>query len=264
MIDLSALSGWLYYSEPENDIYLYCGDCMELLLLLPEKSIDLVVTSPPYNMRTRVRNGEYTEREKSEHFSKKYKYFDDALPIDEYYLFHKEVLIELFKISFIIFYNIGIVTGSKEAWLKIIGDFNKKIKDIIIWDKGYGQPAMHQSVLNRCFELILVFEMDAKAGRAFNKKYFNRGEMSDIWRISKGDTIKENKAIFPIEIPKRILRGWTQETDIILDPFVGSGTTLVACKELNRKGIGMEISERYCKISKERLMSTPAPLFKNI
>lgn len=68
---------------------IYNCDCLEGIKQLPQQSVNLVVTSPPYNMRTRIRNGEYTVREKSEHFSKKYEYFPDDLPIEEYYEFHK-------------------------------------------------------------------------------------------------------------------------------------------------------------------------------
>ncbi|MGK3946723.1 hypothetical protein ABK046_51220, partial [Streptomyces caeruleatus] len=73
--------------------------CTDTLARLPDKSVDLVVTSPPYNMRTRIRNGKYTTREKGEHFSKKYASFDDALPIDEFYQFHKDVLTQLLRVS---------------------------------------------------------------------------------------------------------------------------------------------------------------------
>jgi site-specific DNA-methyltransferase (adenine-specific) len=108
---------------------------LKILPTIPDNSIDLIVTSPPYNMRTRVTNGKYTTRENSKHFSKKYKNFNDALSIDNYYHFHKKVINEMLRISKIIFYNIQIVTGSKEALFKIIGDFNINIKDLIIWIK---------------------------------------------------------------------------------------------------------------------------------
>ncbi len=70
-------------------------------------------------MRLRIRNGKYTSREKSEHFSKKYKFFDDALPIEEFYEFHSKVLTEMLRVSKIVCYNFQIVTGSKQAFFKI-------------------------------------------------------------------------------------------------------------------------------------------------
>ena len=98
---------------------LYNENCLETLAKMPDKFVDLVVTSPPYNMRTRIRNGEYTTREKREHFSKKYKHFGDDLSIDDFYSFHSEVLRELLRVAKIVCYNFQIVTGSKEAFFKI-------------------------------------------------------------------------------------------------------------------------------------------------
>jgi len=232
---------------------IYNLDCLEGLKQLEDDSIDMVVTSPPYNMRTRVRNGEYTEREKSEHFSKKYQYFHDALSIEEYYTFHKNVLEECLRVSGMIFWNVQIVTGSKEAIFRLIGHFHKEIKDVIIWDKGFGQPAMHEAVLNKATELIIIFEKKAKAGRAFSRSFFDRGSMEDIWRIKRGKSYSEHGACYPIELVRRILEGWSEESETILDPFVGSGTTAVACKQLGRNFIGFELSEEYCKIANERL-----------
>ena len=102
---------------------IHQGDCLELMKNIPDNSIDLIITSPPYNMRTRIRNGQYTEREKSEHFSKKYTYFADAMPVEDYYIFHKGAINQMLCISNVLIYNIAIVTGSKEALFRIIGDF---------------------------------------------------------------------------------------------------------------------------------------------
>ena len=65
-------------------------DCMDYLKDCEDNAFDLCITSPPYNMRTRVRNNKYTTREKSDHFSKKYSNFDDALSIEEYFNFAQE------------------------------------------------------------------------------------------------------------------------------------------------------------------------------
>jgi site-specific DNA-methyltransferase (adenine-specific)/modification methylase len=106
----------------QTNIILNC-DLLDGFKQIPDNSIDLTVTSPPYNMRTRVRNGKYTTREKSGHFSKKYNNFDDALSIDDYFNFHSNALKEMLRISNIVIYNIQVVTGSKEALFKMIGLF---------------------------------------------------------------------------------------------------------------------------------------------
>jgi site-specific DNA-methyltransferase (adenine-specific)/modification methylase len=233
---------------------IYNEDCIETMSKIPDKFIDLVVTSPPYNMRTRIRNGKYTTREKSEHFSKKYKHFDDALPINNFYEFHSKVLNELLRISKIVCYNFQIVTGSKEAFFKIIGDFNKDIKDIIIWDKGSGQPAMHGMVLNSCYEMILILEDDKKAGRVIQNSKFKRGEMNNILRIGRGKKVCDiHGAIFPEQLPFQLINAFSEKEQLIYDPFMGSGTTGLVAKKLGRNYIGSEISLEYCKIAMERI-----------
>ncbi|MDP2362491.1 MAG: site-specific DNA-methyltransferase, partial [Ignavibacteria bacterium] len=205
---------------------IYNENCIETMRNMSNKSINLVVTSPPYNMRTRIRNGQYTTREKSEHFSKKYAFFDDALSIDDFYSFHSVVLKELLRVSKIVCYNFQIVTGSKEAFFKIIGDFNKDIKDIIIWDKNTGQPAMHENVLNSCYEMILVLEDDKKAGRTIQNAKFKRGEMNNILRIGRGKRITDiHGAVFPDDLPSVLINAFSNEGDVVYDPFIGTGTT---------------------------------------
>lgn len=235
-------------------IQLLHGDCLQLMKNIPDGSIDLTITSPPYNMRLRVRNGKYTTREKYEHFSKKYKHFDDALPINEFYEFHSKVLNELLRISKIVCYNFQIVTGSKEAFFKMIGDFNKQIKDIIIWDKNTGQPAMHSNILNSCYEFILIMENDSIAGRHITNAKFKRGEMNNVLRIKRGKKVHgSHGAVFPEDLVKELMLAFSEEQNVILDPFMGTGTTGVVAKELNRNFIGIEISEEYLKIAKNRI-----------
>jgi site-specific DNA-methyltransferase (adenine-specific)/modification methylase len=230
------------------------GDCLEVMKTIPDASIDLTITSPPYNMRTRVRNGKYTTREKSEHFSKKYEHFDDALPINEFYEFHSKVLNELLRVSKIVCYNFQIVTGSKEAFFKMIGDFNKQIKDIIIWDKNTGQPAMHSNILNSCYEFILIMENDSIAGRHITNAKFKRGEMNNILRIKRGKKIDgSHGAVFPEDLVSQLMLAFSNEYNVILDPFMGTGTTGVVAKQLNREFIGIELTKEYLDIATARI-----------
>jgi site-specific DNA-methyltransferase (adenine-specific)/modification methylase len=232
---------------------LYLGDCLEYMRGMDSGSVRLTFTSPPYNMRTRIRNGKYTTREKSENFSKKYEYFGDDLSIEKYYNFHKSCLKEMMRVSGLVFWNVGIVTGSKEAIYKLLGDFHKNIKDEIVWDKGWGQPAMHDSVINRGTEKIFVLQENATAGRAFDLSYFKRGTMEDIWRISCGDNFTGHGATFPEGLPARALLGWSREGDTIFDPFMGLGTTGVSSVKLGRDFLGCEISPEYFKIAERRI-----------
>ncbi len=233
---------------------IYNENCLDTIKNIPDNFIDLTFTSPPYNMQMRNRDNNYIKRgKKEEHFSVKYKYFEDNLPIEEYESFHTNVLNELLRVSKAILWNISIVTGSKEAIFNIIGKFSKNIKDIIIWDKGFGQPAINAGVLNRGSELILVFENDAKIGRTFNRYYFNRGELQDIWRFRNKATNNINKAVFPEKLVETALKNFSKENDIVYDPFSGTGTVACVAKKLNRNFIGSELTEECYNFSIDRL-----------
>jgi len=234
--------------------YIYNEDCIKTLKRMEDNSVDCVITSPPYNMNLRIRNGKYCSRQIVKELSTKYDGFSDNLPIEEYYEFHSSVMRELLRVSKVVFYNIQIVTGSKRSIFKMIGKFNENLKDIIVWDKGVAQPAMQKQVLNRRTELILVFESDYPISRQFRYANFERGTLSDIWEIKRGKKIsKDHGAVFPEELVGKIIENFTKEGDVIYDPFMGTGTTAVVSKKMNRKYIGSELSKSYIEVSEQRL-----------
>ena len=93
---------------------IYNESCLKTLKRIPNNFVDLVITSPPYNLNLRIREGKYCSRQIVKEISTKYKGLADNLPIDEYYKFHSNVLSELLRVSNRIFYVIQIVTGSKK------------------------------------------------------------------------------------------------------------------------------------------------------
>jgi site-specific DNA-methyltransferase (adenine-specific)/modification methylase len=241
---------------------IFNENCLETLKRFEDNCIDIVVTSPPYNMNLRIRNGSYCSRQIVKEFSTKYEGFDDNLPIDEFYELHSQIIRELLRVSGIIFYNIQIVTGSKRAFFKIIGEFSEQLKDIVIWDKGVGQPAMSPGVLNRQSELILIFEKENAISRKFTKSNFQRGTLGDIWNISRGKKVdKSHGAVFPEKLVSTILENFSNEGDIVYDPFMGSGTTAVVSQKLNRKWLGSELSPNYCELIQKRIDEVQNGLF---
>ncbi|CAN1644616.1 COG0863 DNA modification methylase [Candidatus Nanopelagicaceae bacterium] len=239
--------------SPVNKIYN--ESCLDTMKRLSDNSVDMVITSPPYNMNLRIRNGKYCSRQIVKEISTKYDGFSDNLPIDEFYAFHSEVIRELLRVSNLVFYNIQIVTGSKRAFFKIIGDFSEDLKEIIIWDKGNGQPAMQEQVLNRRSELLLVFEKDYPISRQFRSATFKRGTLDDVWLIKRQrkKDVNNHGATFPEELIQKILENFSKEGDTIYDPFLGTGTTAIVSKMMNRNYLGSEISKEYFEISKRKL-----------
>ena len=230
-------------------------DCLEGLMQLPDNSIDLVITSPPYNLSFRYGGGKKT---------KLYSNYDDNLSEDDYYEFIKQCIKQLIRDSRFTFFNFQLLTNNKKPYLKIIGDFSENIKDIIIWNKKQCQPSIAKTCLSSKFEFIIIFaKKDLCEKRSFERAFFNnRISGQETYNVIEGNSasVKEfnsaqgsNKAVFPQYLVRYILKKFSKEKDIILDPFMGSGTTALVCKQLNRNYIGFEIDEEYCKIALERL-----------
>ena len=137
---------------------IYNESCLETL---KKYLIILLIQSllRPIQYEFKNKKGEYCSRQIVKEISTKYEGFSDNLPIEEYYEFHSKVLKELLRVSNLVFYVVQVVTGSKRALFKLIGEFNENLKDIIIWDKKTAEPAIQQQVLNRQSELILVLKM---------------------------------------------------------------------------------------------------------
>jgi site-specific DNA-methyltransferase (adenine-specific)/modification methylase len=206
-------------------------------------------------MNLRIMKGKYRSRQIVKELSTKYEGFNDNLPIDDFYNIHSKILKELLRVSKIVFYNIQIVTGSKRAFFKIMGEFHKNLKEVIIWDKKHGQPAMQQEVLNRRSELLLVFEDEENAiSRQFKKCNFGRGTLDDVWEIGRGAKVDgSHGATFPLELVETVLTNFTSPNDLVYDPFSGTGTTAVVCKKMGRDYIGSEMLKNYCEIAENRI-----------
>lgn len=242
---------------------IYNESCLDTLKRMEDKEVDLIITSPPYNMNLRIRNGKYCSRQITKEFSTKYDSFDDNLSLDEYNRFHTEVLRHLLRVSKLIFYNVQIVTGSKRSVFKMIGEFNEQLKDIVVWDKGWGQPAMKNGVMNRQSELVLIFDDCNAISRQFNSFcHFERGTLSDVWRIKRGRTKNSsNRAVMPNELVEKILLNFTEKNDVVYDPFCGTGTTALVSKQLGRKYVGSEIDSGLIETASRRLRNSQNKLF---
>ncbi len=224
---------------------IYNEDCLETMRRMQPGSCDLVITSPPYNF------------DAGSHIGHKYnKKVKDNLSVDEYFNWQKKCIDEMIRVGKYVFYNIQFISGNKQALCRLIGGYERVLKEIIIWDKTTAEPAMNENVLNSQFEFILIFSEDP--GRKFNTAYFNRGELSNLWYVRKVHNWKdeiflEHSATFPLEIPGKIIKYFSKEGDIIYDPFMGVGSTAIACIRANRNYVGSEIVSDYCEIARKRI-----------
>jgi len=258
-----SLLGSPAYSNDLTSIYL--GDALDLLKKIPSNSIDLVVTSPPYNIG---------------------KVYERSLPIDEYLNWCEQWLQEIFRV----------VTESGSFWLNLgyvpIAQKGKAIPlPYLLWDKtpffmiqevvwnyGAGVASKHSfSPRNEKFLFFVkdpdnyVFNLDSVRDK--NVKYPNQkknGKLkvnplgknpSDVWQIAKitsgaNRSSKErapHPAQFPETVIERIILVSSNPGDILLDPFLGSGTTSAVAQRLSRQSIGFEIQAPYVEYATERV-----------
>ena len=240
----------LYYQDDWATIYH--GDAREILPSLPRAEKGIVITSPPYNLNTRVNSKrDYISRQVEDHeFSSKYYGYADNLHPDDYYEMTSDVLTSCLDLVPVVFWNIQLATGNKRPLFEIIGAFRDTLKEIVVWDKGSGEPAMKDRTFNSAHEFVLIFDTRDPMTRQFETATFPRGEMDNVWRI-KPVPNPAHGAAFPKELVARCFE--VCEADVMIDPFMGSGTTLRTAKDLNRKSIGIEIEEKYCEIAANRL-----------
>jgi len=223
------------YFETENGI-LYCGDCLEIMKKFPNKSIDLVLTDPPYLIKYKTNHRK----------NKNHKFCSPILNDD-----NNELIKQFIQLSFRIlrndtaFYCFG-------SWKTV--DFFKqeiekyfKLKNIIIWIKNNWTAGDLKAQFGQQYELIFY----ANKGR----KFINGKRLSDVWffdRVAGKKQKHQNEK--PVALLGQIINKSSNYNDLVLDCFVGSGTTLVACEKLNRRWIGIEINLEYCEITKKRIL----------
>lgn len=231
-----------------DNIKLNNTNCIDYMQSISDKTINCIVTSPPYNLggdfHTFVDGKRVTYGD--------YKGFKDKLPEKEYKQSQLELLNECYRIikdDGFMFYNHKnrIINGTTSSPLEWILQSNWNLVQIIVLD--FGATA---NVDKRRFfpvhELLFVLNKDIK------QKLHNDDCYTDVWKMKKvARKVSGHPATFDIELPIRCIKASTNEGDIVFDPYMGTGTTLVAAKQLNRKAIGCEISEEYFGLAEERL-----------
>lgn len=225
------------------------ADCMEVLKKLPDNSIDLVVTSPPYNLKNSTGNGMKDGRGgkwSNAALIRGYDSYDDCMPNDEYAKWQHEVLLELVRViknDGAIFYNHKwrVQNGLMQDRHDIVYDV--PLRQIIIW-KRKGGINFNAGYFLPTYEVIyFIAKKDFKLAPHSN----NYG---DVWEIMQ-EQRNDHPAPFPVELIDRIISSTTSQ--IILDPFMGSGTTAVVAAGLGRDFIGIEKSPKYCEVAMQRL-----------
>lgn len=255
------------------------GDCIKVMSEMPEKSIDLIVTSPPYGVGI------------------KYDQFEDDMEFDQYRTFSNNWLREAYRvlkddgrIAINLPYEInrqskgGRIFMVAEIWniMKSIGFGFFGIVDLeeesphrsktTAWGSWMSPSAPYIYNPKECVILaykkhhikkvkgepqwsaVMVEQEDGKEKKTYTED--QKKEFIDLvygqWKYF-ADTKQLTKATFSLDIPNNAIKILTYKNELILDPFVGSGTSLVAAEIQGRKWIGIELSPNYCEIAKNRV-----------
>ena len=233
---------------------LYLGDCREILPTLGD--IDCVVTSPPYNQMTglmRPPSGSWAKQDFGLSFVQKWQsdgYADDIPEAD--YQQSQNDLFALIRGTCreiaSLFYNHQLrwrdgVLLHPIQWFHPEG---WRLRTEIIWDRCGGMM-FNARMFCRFDERILWFT--ASSDWKWNQASVGNGT---VWRIAREQN-KDHPVEYPLELPRRCIAAATDNGDLVLDPFMGSGTTGVACAKLGRKFIGIEIEPKYFDIACRRI-----------
>ncbi|MBQ7155080.1 MAG: site-specific DNA-methyltransferase [Synergistaceae bacterium] len=228
---------------------IICGDAVQEMRKLPDESIDLVVTSPPYNLKNSTGNGMKDGRGgkwSNAALIGGYSTYDDNMPYDEYVQWQRECLTEMMRVIHedgAVFYNHKwrVQDGLIQDRHEIVEGF--PVRQIIIW-KRKGGINFNPGYFLPTYEVIYLI---AKPGFRLVK---GANALGDVWEFPQ-EMKNKHPAPFPVALVERIISSTTAR--IILDPFMGSGSTAVAAKKLGRDFVGIEISREYCEMSRERL-----------
>ena len=233
------------YIEKEN-YKLYLGNVLEVLKKMPSDSVDMIFTSPPYNIGLKDRKDTNIAT---------YDSWGDDLEYEEYCKWQVDILNECYRIvkdGGTLFYNHKDKFKDEQYKNPIEILFKSKwnIKQNIIWDRG-SAISYNAGMFGDVYENVYYCYKGSSP-----KTKTNHNVLGTIWRINR-ETKINHPAPFPLELPLRAIYSIfdNEENKVVMDIFNGSGTTGVASLLLNHKYIGIDISEKYLKMSIKRLDS---------
>ncbi|UCH93356.1 MAG: site-specific DNA-methyltransferase [Candidatus Aminicenantes bacterium] len=247
------------------EVILYTGDCLDFLSQIPSEFVQLIVTSPPYNIG---------------------KEYEKRMVLNDYVSQQKEVIercVRVLKDTGSICWQVGNYVNNGEIipldilLYPVFSSLGLKLRNRIIWHFGHGLHASKR--FSGRYEVILWFtrtdnytlNLDAvRVSQKYpNKRHFkgpNKGKLSgnplgknpsDIWEIPnvKSNHVEKTNhpCQFPIELIERLVLSMTDESDWVLDPFIGVGSTAIAALMHKRKAMGAEIKPEYISVAKERI-----------
>lgn len=238
---LDSLEQWL------NTVHV--GDCLDIMRRMPDNTIKAIVTSPPYNIKNSsgngLKNGSGGKWPNAE-LIRGYNKYHDQLPYDEYIEWQRECLTEMMRLlqdDGAIFYNHKwrVQKGLIQDRSEIVKGF--PVRQIIIWHRSGGINFNPGYFLPNYEVIYLIAKPDFKLMPKANS-------LGCVWRIHQ-ERNNPHPAPFPLELAKRCVKA--VGPGVILDPFIGSGTTAIAAELYGNSWVGIDLSREYARMAETRL-----------
>lgn len=228
---------------------IICGDALEIMSQIPDGIVDLIVTSPPYNLKNSTGNGMKDGRGgkwANAALQRGYTHHDDCMPHDEYVQWQRDCLTEMMRLlpeNGAIFYNHKwrVQAGLLQDRQDIVSGF--PVRQIIIWRRKGGLNFNAGYFLPTYEVIYLIAKPKFKLAPKANA-------FGDVWEFTQ-EMNNPHPAAFPVHLIDRIIS--STEAKIVLDPFIGSGTTAISALNFNRNYIGIDISPQYCEMARKRI-----------
>lgn len=248
---------WILPSrDGKGEHRLIVGDCTDRAVVervMGGEKADIAFTSPPYNLGGNIKISNRPQSMKDK--GSVYDGADDSRTSADYLdLLIKSTDVAL-SVSSYALVNVQQLAGNKTAIIDYLCRYKNRFADVAIWYKTNQQPAMAERVMNSCFEYIFFFSAEINPTRAIKTASF-RGEFDNVYTstINVNEFADVHGAAFPLEFASHFIGMFCPK--LCVDPFCGTGTTLIACENLNRYCRAVEISPSYSAVILQRYFDT--------
>lgn len=233
---------------------IYCESNLETMKRMPNDFVDIVVTSPPYNIGKNRINGNFKT-------NINYDKYNDNLSKEEYFQQTKIWIDELLRVTkYHIFWNVQEVSGNKGIISFIMNEYKDQIKETFIWAKTNTPPSIVETMCGSGYEYIFCISKDNPGSRKFNYCNFNNRLGGEnlchniiIKPVNSGKENEGHSFAFGDWLPNFFINKFSKENDLIYDPFMGTGTTAKSAHIYKRQWIGSELSNEYVNLANKRL-----------